>query len=166
LPGTEVRGEKHVTVVHLRALYDCAAICQREGGDEGDPAVRAACRCSLPGFDSSRWDPAAHPRAAAEVEGKLLTLEAHAAKAGFALDHVLDRDGCPRGWADSHFGASVMRYAGTRSCESPMRSLNIRLQGRVMRDEEPPTRLLDLVDYGIAAEDNALAYYHEVVRRS
>jgi hypothetical protein len=161
-----MRGGKHVTVVYLRTLYDCEALCQKGPDDDGDMRARAACRCSLPGFDPARWDPDACPGAAADAERLVSELEGHAYHAGFPLDHVLDRDGCPRGWADSTFGASVMRYAGTRSHDSPQRSLNVMMLGRVMRDEETPTRLLELVRYGEAAEDNCMAHYHGVVSRS
>jgi hypothetical protein len=164
--GVDTRGAQTVSVVRLQPLYDCAKLCGRYGSEEGDPLTRAAMRCSLPGYDCSRWDPEADPRSAGIAETMALSLHGHAEHAGIALDFELARDGCPRGWADSAFGASVMRYAGARSLDSPIRSRNLRLEGRVMRDPEPPERLLDMVDYGVAAEDNCYIYFHEVLRRT
>ncbi len=161
-----MRGGQSVKVVRLTVRYDCWQVCQvSDENPDGDMASRAACRCSLPGFDSSKWDPSADPRAAADAERLASDVAGHAYQAGISLDFDLDRDGCPRGWADSHFGATVMRYAGARSLDSPVRTQNVRLLGRVLRDEEPPTRLLDMVAYGEAAEDSCLAWFREVVNR-
>jgi hypothetical protein len=161
-----MRGGKHVKVIYLRTLYDCSALCQRHSGSEGNDAVRAAYRCSLPGFDPARWDPAAHPESATDAERMAESLQGQAVRSGIALDWDLDRDGCPRGWADSFFGGSVMRYAGARSRDSHLRTLNALQLGRILRDEEPPTRLLELVRYGEAAEDNAYEVFRQVVNSS
>jgi hypothetical protein len=143
-------------------MYDCADICGRTRTDEGNMRTRAACRCSLPGFDSSRWDRTAHPDAAAQVEALADELRALASIQGVTLDFDLDRDGCPYGWMVSRFPSSVMDYVGRRYVDSARRDVNVRLLGRIMRDPEEPTRLLDWVRYAETVEDGAYQHGREV----
>jgi hypothetical protein len=161
----DAQGEQQVRRVHLRSLYDCEQLCGRTSTDPGRMADRRACRCSLPGFDSSTWDPAACPEAAAEAEGLHESLIAHAANQGVALEHDLDTDGCPWGWVVSRFASSVAAYIEPRSSDSPVRSQNARLWRRTMRDETEPTRLLDWVRYAERIEDGTYSYFHEVASR-
>jgi hypothetical protein len=102
-------------------------------------------RCSLPGFDPARWSSAANPGAAADAERLASTMLHQADGRGMAVDFELDRDGCPRGWMLSRFVGSVLPFTSPRGSESPVRGQNVRLLGRVMRDPEEPTRLLDWV---------------------
>jgi hypothetical protein len=148
--------------VRLRVLYSCESLCERTATEPGNMRARAACRCSLPGFDPQRWDPAAHPGAAAEAKALAAEMVAHAANRNIPLDFDLDRDGCPRGWMLARFPNSVQVYAGTRGMDSPLRMLPNRLR---FRDPPPSTRLLEWVDYAEALEDGAISYYHEVVNR-
>lgn len=157
---------QHVRTVRLRPLYDCADMCGRTRTDPGDMRARAACRCSLPGFDPTRWNPAAHPDAAAEAEAKAAEMVAIAAKQRVPLDFDLDQDGCPWGWVVSEFAGSVLAYTSRRDPDSVKRDRNIRLDARVMRDPEVPERLLELVQRLESYEDAAYRLYHEVVNSS
>lgn len=154
------RDGKNVPTVRLGVLYDCEEMCGRTAKDAGRMKDRAACRCSLPGFDPQRWDPAASPDAAADAELRADTMQCQAQSRGIALDFDLDRDGCPWGWVVSRFPASVMVYTGTRGSDSPVRSQNLRLLGRVLRDPEPPNRLLEHVAHAETLEDAAYSHYH------
>ncbi len=164
-PVVEPSGKEHVRRVYLRPLYDCKQLCKLTATDPGDMRVRRACRCSLPGFDSATWDPAAHPEAASEAEDLAATLRVHALAQGVALEFDIDADGCPWGWAVSRFALSVAVYIEPRSADSPVRSQNARLWRRVMRDEDEPTRLLDWVRVAERFEDSTYNYYHEVLAR-
>jgi hypothetical protein len=150
------------TTWRLRLLYDCADICGRTRTNEGRMKDRAACRCSLPGFDPARWDPAVSLDAAAQVEALADELRALASIQGVGLDFDLDRDGCPYGWMVSRFAGSVMDYVGRRDSDSIKRDINVRLLGRIMRDPEEPTRLLDWVRYAETIEDGAYQHGREV----
>lgn len=155
--------------MRLRALYDCRDICGRVPGkpdSEETTACRAACRCSLPDFDPARWDENADRLAAAEAGSKLGELIALAHHQRFELDHDLDRDGCPWGWAVSTFATSVANYMGQRSADSPARNPSAWMLARLAQPGPMPVRLLELVDRATAHEDNAFAYYHKVVSRS
>ena len=158
-------GGKHVRTVRLRALYDCAEMCGRTATDPGDMRTRAACRCSLPGFDSSTWDPNADRLAAADAQSTLDDLIAVAHHQHVELDHDLDRDGCPWGWVVCRFATSVGAYLGTRGVDSPLRSSSPWLLAKLAQPGPMPTRLLELVDRSTAHEDNAYAYYHQVLAK-
>lgn len=71
----------------------------------------------------------------------------------------LDTHGCPWGWRLSGFAQSVERYMGRRSVDSPVRAPNLLLMRRMLRDEEPPERLAEMVALAEAYEDGAFAYY-------
>lgn len=137
-------------------------MCGRTATDEGRAKDRAACRCSLPGFDPATWDPSASPGAAAEAEIKAQTVAMLADAQNVPLDFELARDGCPWGWVVSRFATSVMAYVGRRDPESVVRGQNTRLLARLLRDPEEPTRLLELVSYAEHFEDAAYAHYWEV----
>lgn len=158
------QGEKHVRTVRLRSLYDCREMCGRTAGSSGEPSCRAAARCSLPDFDRALWDPQADRLAAAEAQSKLDELIGSAARQNYDLDHDLDRDGCPWGWAISGFATSVTRYLGARSTDSPVRSTSPWLTARAAQPGPMPTRMLELLDLAAAHEDNAYAYFQRVIR--
>jgi hypothetical protein len=142
-------------IVRLRSLYDCADMCGRSRADDGRMQDRAACRCSLPGFDSARWDPAASPDAAAQAEALADELRVLAEVQGVSSDFDLDRDGCPWGWVVSRFANSVMEYAGRRDFDSVRRDQNPRLW---LREPKPDRRLLDWIRYAETVEDGAFSY--------
>lgn len=141
--------------MRLRSLYDCEDMCGRTRSDEGRAKDRAACRCSLPGFDAARWDPTASPEAAAQADQLADELRVLADVQGLDVDFDLDRDGCPWGWVVSHFAASVSRYSSPRDGDSVRRGQNTRLW---LRDPNPDARLLDWVAHLEAVEDGAYAY--------
>ena len=123
--------------------------------------ARAAMRCSLPDFDPAQWNPRADRSAAAEADDLLGTLRGLAHKCRIELDHDLDRDGCPWGWAVSRWATSVAAYMGRRDVDSEVRATNTRMLARLMRGEQSQD-LLDWVAWAEATEDAALRFYHEV----
>ena len=123
--------------------------------------MRRACRCSLPGFDASTWDPAANPDAAHEAEQLAADVAAVARSRGVPLDFELDRDGCPFGWAVSRFPGSVTAYTGATTGEGP-RSMNTWLLALAIRGEVSD-RMRDAVTRLEALEDGAYAAYRRVV---
>ncbi len=161
----DATGKDQVRRVYLRSLYSCEKMCGRTLTEPGRMKDRAACRCSLPGFDPATWDPSGNPDAAHEAEETALALQGHAEHQGVALDFDLDVDGCPWGWVVSRFAGSVMDYTGKRDSGSPVRSPNARLWRRTMRDAEEPTRLLEWVRYAERVEDGTFDYYHEVASK-
>ncbi len=159
----DARGKDQVRRVYLRSLYDCEKLCGRTLTEPGRIKDRAACRCSLPGFDAATWDRRASLGAAEEAEQIAESLRVHIERHGLAVDFDLDTDGCPWGWVVSRFATSVMDYVGSRDADSRIRSQNPRLWRRTMRDEEEPTRLLGWVRYAERIEDATFDFYHEVV---
>jgi hypothetical protein len=155
-------GGQTIRRVRLQQLYDCESICRRTTTSEGDMSMRRACRCSLPGFDSSTWDRAANPGAAEEAEQLAGTVRMAALARRLHLDFDLDRDGCPYGWAVSHFGHTIEQYTGTRDADSPVRSMNMWLLARAIRDDVPD-RLRHWVTHAEALEDGAFSHYRRVV---
>lgn len=126
---------------------------------DGDMDARAAMRCSLPGFDPSRWNADACPGAAHQAEMTLSSLIYGAEQQGVHLDHDLDRDGCPWGWALSTFAASVAKYSEPRNADSPVRRDSARLW---LREPKADARLLHWVSWLEDVEDGAYGRYREV----
>lgn len=150
--------------VHLRTLFDCESLCQMHPEQpDGDPHARAACRCTLPGFDHARWDPDACPDAAREAEQLLSSLVHGAEQQGISLDHDLDRDGCPFGWAASHFSATVAACSSPRDASSPVRSQNALLW---LREPRASQHLIKSVQYLEAVEDGAYSRFRALCNRT
>lgn len=146
--------------VRLASGYSCSKMC---GGDE---RRRAAMRCSLPDFDPSRWDPAADRDVAAEAEMLGEEMIGMAKSQHIELDWKLDRDGCPWGWAQSKFVRSLQSFMGSRSVDESTRTPSLRLQRKMMRDEDEPLEIFNLVRQAEAWEDGAYAYFHQAVMRA
>lgn len=148
------QGRKHIS---LRVFHSCAELCGRtRDNPAGDRKARAAARCSLPDFDPAAWDPDADPEVAAEAESLAAMIHTH--DIGFELD----THGCPWGWRLSGFATSVERYIGKRSVDSPIRGQNLLLMRRMLRDEEVPERLVEMVTLAEAYEDGVYAKYNGI----
>lgn len=117
----------------------------------------------MPDFDPHDWDPSAHKEAAENAEWRGSILRGLWAAQRLHLDWDLDRDGCPWGWVQCNYAAEVASYVGRRDTRSPVRSLNVRLLGQVMRDAAEPTELLEAVQQLENWEDSAYAQFRQMV---
>lgn len=137
-------------------VYSCSNCGVTRENPAGHHKIRAAMRCSLPGFDRAAWDPKAHREAAAEAEriaGEL------AASSG--LDFNLDRDGCGQGWALCRFAQSIDRFKGQRTRDDPRRQPSYHMQ-RALQMPASPDRLIDAVEFLEAHEDGAFSIFQRM----
>lgn len=141
-------------------------MCGRTAESEGNRSQRAACRCSLIDFDPEAWDREADPAAAFEAEWRAQEIADLATHQGIELDFELDRDGCPWGWAQCRFVLHVASFTGQRSADSPLRTPSLRMTRRMLRDDEEPLELFDLVCLAEGWEDGCFALYRERLMRS
>ena len=145
------------------SLYSCARDCGvKPESRDGDMQVRAAMRCSLPGFDPDTWDSRSDRATARHAESLMDETRALFRNAGLPFEHDLDLHGCPWGWACSVYASSVLQYAGTRDADSPRRQPSNRMLWLLQHSAERPTEILDAVATLEAHEDGAFALFHEV----